>query len=423
MFKNGLFLILLNHSLSATNDTVSHKIHWNKNRKISNYSYPINIIDYTKKPYTMRQFNQNFLSTYRFSTRILSESVPKEYSDLIPVAQTMLSALYFITYTHEEGHRSVLTALNIGSISSPVFSKGVASVKGVSDNSLKNLRDSNLPNYIRLHTAGIESDYVLTQEEEELVMFQKEKIRNIYGDFAMRRLGLFLYLFSGAANQNSALSEEKDELERDVVGDDVLGAVRHLHRPNMPFFRYTAGNDMTITEKKYLSKVSYLSFLNLLSPVFIGKTTLAFSNKLNIGFSTGYILAPFGDMIEQNIYLQNNQKWSVRAFFRQFGNYHAYFLGGGLSLSNFNLSEKFIMNTSAQCWNQPEELGFYSTKGTIGGALEIKLGYIISMKPKAKLNSISLDVTFRYKTDGFIPQDPFLKEAFNTSVGITFYPL
>ncbi len=232
----------------------------------------------------------------------------------------------------------------------------------------------------------------------------------------------FFYLFSSSVFQNGHIVEGKNELERDVVGDDILGAIRHLHRPNMTFFRYTDGKDLTDIEKVYLKKVSYLSFLNLLSPVFIGKTSLAFTDKLNVGFSTGYILAPFGDMIEENIYLQKDQKWNVKAFFRQFGNNHRYFFGGGLSINNFNLSKKVMLNASAQCWNQPEELSFYATKGKIGGALEAKLGYIISMKPKAKLNWISLDLNFRYKTDGFIPQDPFLKQGFNTSIGITFCP-
>ncbi len=78
----------------------------------------------------MRQFNQNYLSTYRIFSRTINTSLPKRWGYPLAIFNFFIPNFYFIPYTHEEGHRSVLTALNIGSVSSPVFSNGVAKVTG-----------------------------------------------------------------------------------------------------------------------------------------------------------------------------------------------------------------------------------------------------------------------------------------------------
>ena len=406
----------------ASLDSLKGGIHWSKQNFSLKKRYSFLIIDYTKRPYTMRQFNQNYLSAYRLSTELIRISLPKKSAPIIGFSQVFLSSFYLLPYTHEEGHRSVLTALNIGSVSSPVFSNGVAKVTGVSDETLMHLRDSDLPNYIRLHTAGLESDFSLLQMEEELLMFQKEKLKNLYGEFYVRKLGIVSYmLFSGLGLNKRVHPLESNENDRDIVGDDVLGAVRHLHRPDMPFQRYTNHQELNENEKAYLKKVAYLSLLNLISPLFIGKTTLAVNPTLNLGFGAGYILAPFGDMMEENVYIQKNQHWNVRAFLRQFGNNQRYFLGGGLSLVDYPWKNRLMINAIAQCWNQPKGLDYNATEGKMGASLECKLGLLIPTKKSSPLQWISLDLTLRAKTQGFVPQDPYLGDAFNVALGTSIY--
>ena len=223
-----IFIILLFVNIKVISQTdsgfvKSKDIFWTKtNKKAVTQIYSTTILDYSDKPFTMRQFNEVFLSFYRGSFEILHQSVPKKYHLFLPLTQSVLSALYFVPLTHEEGHRSVLSNLNIGSVSAPLFKKGVAKVSGIQDNTLKSLRDTDLPSYIRLHTAGIESDYMISQQEEQLVMFEQEKVRNIWGDYYLRRFGALFYMFSGAfINTNHIGKEEINELDRDIVGDDV----------------------------------------------------------------------------------------------------------------------------------------------------------------------------------------------------------
>ena len=153
--------------------------------------------------------------------------------------------------THEEGHRSILTHKNIGSISQPFFnSKGAAYVKGVTDETLLNLRDTDFPTYIRLHTAGLESDNMLANEMENLLVFEEDSFNILKEEYLLRKLsaiGYHLYTFLPKMMPN--IKEDENDLENDIVGHDIWGMVRHLHRPEMEFHRYTQFKDLTTVEK------------------------------------------------------------------------------------------------------------------------------------------------------------------------------
>ena len=106
----------------------------------------------------MKQYDTNYLSAYRMLSRELVDRVSWPTATILQLGLTLFTA----PLTHEEGHRSILTTKGIGSISRPYFDGNLAAyVEGVTDATLIALRDSDLPSYIRLHTAGLESDYVL----------------------------------------------------------------------------------------------------------------------------------------------------------------------------------------------------------------------------------------------------------------------
>ncbi|RCR65612.1 hypothetical protein [Larkinella punicea] len=404
----------------STLDTVSIEKNKYKENKIGFYSFTM--IDYSDNLFTMRQFNQGYLSLYRLSSQLSYKHTSKKYQFLILPIQAIFS-LYFTPLTHEEGHRSVLTNLTIGSVSAPLFKKNVAKVTGVTDETLKKLRDNQLPYYIRLHTAGIESDYMLCQKEEELVFFNQEKLRNVAGDYYMRKVGIVLYYtFSAFSRKNSIEKEEINELDRDIVGDDVRGAVRHLYRPNMPFYRYTSNKDLTSQERKFIHKAGYLSLLNLLSPLMISKTRIKLNNNLNAGFGLGYIMAPFGGMIEENLWLNYAQKYNMHAFIRQFENKEKYFWAGGIALHNYSLSKKISLTSIVQVWSQPENLDFYALKGLFGHSGALLLSYRIFGKENSPLAWWSFDISGRVKTKGFVPEDPSLEKSHNLSFGLSFCP-
>lgn len=107
---------------------------------------------------------------------------------------SLFTALLGQAITHEQGHRSVLSELGIGSISKPFFDKHLnATVTGVSNATLIHLRDKNFPNYIRLHTAGLESDYAYLRKMDAFYGFNEENHQIMHADYLMRKFGTGYY--------------------------------------------------------------------------------------------------------------------------------------------------------------------------------------------------------------------------------------
>ena len=144
--------------------------------------YRIDIADGTNTLFTMNQFNSLVLNGYRIGFgQIDYKKITKKEKSIISSSQMLISGLLTLPFTHEEGHRSVLTEEQIGSLSSPfINSKGVAQVTGVTDAVLQNLRDTKLPNYIRLHNAGLESDFDYLKKSDALFNFKEFFLRGFY---------------------------------------------------------------------------------------------------------------------------------------------------------------------------------------------------------------------------------------------------
>lgn len=366
----------------------------------------------------MHQFGQNYLSTYRVFSRTLDDlSKHKTINSLIKFAYVSLIGL---PLTHEEGHRSILTSEGIGSVSQPFFnSKGAAYVKGVKDVELKKLRDSNLPNYARLHSAGLESDYALAYKMEGLMAFEEESYEVLQEEYFLRKLGLINYhLTSLIPSLFPDLKEEDNELKRDIVGHDIWGFARHLHRPNMSFFRYTQFGDLTAVEKRYVKNLAYKSFLNLLSPMLFGKVNFDINTNLKGNFSLGHSLSPFGDYFEQNFFLFYKKRYKIAFYLREFMNRYEIFIANGIKLHNYKLSNKIDTSIGLDIWNQPKNLSFIATDNQIGGNIYFKLKYLTFQNRSTCIKGIGLFSELFYKTDGFLPKYESLKEDFGIRLGV-----
>ena len=84
----------------------------------------------------------------------------------------------------------------------------------------------------------------------------------------MRKMGTTLYYLSNLMQSKIGIREadEPDELKRDIVGHDLYGMIRHLHRPTMDFYRYTEWDNLTSEEQKYAKRMGYMSLLNFINP-------------------------------------------------------------------------------------------------------------------------------------------------------------
>jgi hypothetical protein len=382
-------------------------------------TYEFNIYDGSES-FTMNQFTRNYLSGYRIFSRTLDEVIPnKKVSSGIKLLTVMLFGQPF---THEEGHRSVLTHKGIGSISQPFFnSNGAAYVKGVKDAELINLRNNDLPNYVRLHTAGLESDHQISNNIEELVFFEEESLNVVREEYLLRKLGFIFYHSTSLIPSISPdLKEEENELHRDIVGHDIWGMVRHLHRPNIPFYRYTSFNNLTSEEKKYSRNLAWKSFSNFLSPMLFGKTSFNLNSNLKGNFSIAYDLSPFGDYYEQNLYFFYKKKYKLILYFREFMNQNNTYLASGIKLYNYKLFNSLTTSLGFDIWNQPSDLSFTTHKGKIGGNGFLKINYSAFQSESYFVKNIGIFSGLFYKSKGFLPNYASLESDFGIRFGLSF---
>ena len=130
-----------------------------------------------------------------------------------------------------------------------------------------------------------------------------------------------------------------------------------------------------------------------------------------------YSLAPFGDFVEQNAYLIINNKYKVNPYFRQYFNKNYTFLAGGINLHNCEFGNgKYLLNTSVDFWNQPKKLDFNSNINQFGVGIKSDIGVRFTTWNNEK-KSAYFNLGASYKTNGFIPEAPSLKEDFRINLG------
>jgi hypothetical protein len=386
--------------------------------------YSFLLVDAPARLYTMRQSNENFLSAYRLGFRTLANALP-DTIDLrlkkFTKAKTMvliesLSEILLYPLSHEEGHRSILTAEGIGSISAPYYNRhGTAYVNGVRDAELKNLRDTKLPTYIRLHVAGNESDYALALRSTALLTWEKETTGILFADIFLRKLIVTSYYF---IKTDFNLPEES-ELERDIVGHDVLSAIRHLHRPEMEFTRHTKLADLTDEEKKFHNRVRYRSLINLIDPVLLTKTGFTLKNGLKFNLAGGYGMSPFGDFIDEHFWVKWG-KLNSHVYLREFQNRSTWFPAAGVEFANIPLGKRWIADATLHGWQQPKGLDFNTTQGQWGGAVDATLKYRFFSSAKTGLG-ISLNLGVVAKTQGYLIEEVALGNHVGGRFGVSIW--
>lgn len=341
-------------------------------------AYEYRIFDGTQDSFTMRQMDLAYLSTARLINRGVEGIFGDKKFLKIKISDWIDYTWPFFVYavTHEEGHRSILTAQGIGSISQPFFNYHMtAYVKGVSDNTLINFRNTNKPSFIRMYTAGIESDYMMAKREEMYAAFEFDTFSILYPDYFLRRLSIAGYLSAGiiydAAEKTGGIYkwitdlmnvvEEPDEYARDICGFDTFGAVRALFKEDYTFKRYVQFSDLSREEKDFLVKrVSYRSFLNYLSLFLFTKPNINIKDNFAISGSIGYALAPFGDFIDENIYFKwRNTGWGDLNFYfyaRQAENYNTWYPAFGVEIIELSPLKWLSISTEGHIWWQPEDM-------------------------------------------------------------------
>jgi len=381
------------------------------------WDYPFILRDDPAQLFTMRQLDQDFLSGYRLFADLVSRNVSPVISYIV---QGVFDYCFFKTLTHEEAHRSILVAEDIGAVAHVFpFEKRTGYVDGVTDATLQNLRDTKLPTFIRLHTAGLESDYMLATREEALISFGDESPRNLLVEYLFRKMALVRYLTEGLFHHDTDGPEDATELERDIVGNDVYGAIRHLFRPTMTYTRYTRLADLTDPERHYLKRIEWRSFLNLVNPNVIGVSGFSPSEDLRVNLGLGHCLGPFGDFIDEKVWLAYRRQVKVSAYLREFENLDHWFLGAGIGVLDYPVTRRVAVSAMVHYWRQPVDLSFTETSGRAGGAFDFTGRYKFPLRPGGRVDNVSLDIGLIIKSAGFLPEELALERHFGLRCGLT----
>jgi hypothetical protein len=380
-------------------------------------TYPFILMDSPARLFTMRQFDEVYLSGYRLFSDLLGKNLSPILSYTI---QGACGLLFFHTTTHEEGHRAILVGEDIGSVSHPFpFSERSGYVTGVTDATLSHLRDTKFPTFIRLHTAGFESDYMLSTREETLLSLGDESYKNLVVDYLLRKLGIIKYFTEGIFKHDTDGPEEANELERDIVGNDLYGVIRHLFRPTMEYKRYTRYADLTDQEHQYLHRVERRTFLNLANANVIGVDNFRLSNALRVNVGLGHSMGPFGDFIDEKVWLVYRGKLKLNAYLREFENLDHWFVGAGVGINDYPVAKHVDVSAMIHYWNQPLNLSFTERNGRSGGAIEATGRYKLFLSRNSWFRFLSLDLGLIYKSSGFLPEEIELGEHFGVRVGLS----
>jgi hypothetical protein len=378
--------------------------------------YPFWLYDSHVAQSSMRKTTTNYNTLCRLMYGTIDKNVKDDKLKPIYQFSLLLVQSYLGAFIHEEGHRSVLNYEGIGSISSPFPDAfGVATVRGVTDMTLKNLRDTKLPTYIRLHTAGIESDYLAVRQLRNQLAFDEDSFFAIFPQLYVENSNIVgYYATSLLAGLQPNIKEDANELKNDIVGHDVYGAIKNLHRPKENFYRYTRYEDLTADELKYMKKAAFSSLLNVLGPSFLSVR----NDKGKFSFGMGYTMTPFGSMYEQGIWMQLHRlPFGIHTYFREYDNKNAIGFGAGCLLRNVKITKNMALDIDNQFFNQPLDMDFNTKTFKTGFASELQLKYYIQ-----KITDIPmvLNMAVRYKTKGFVLGEPSLQESWNFSFGGAF---
>lgn len=411
--------------------------------------YDFSIFDGTIDSFTMQQMDINYLSVSRIVNRGVEKIFDeKEFLNVKISDWINFTWPFFINpMTHEEGHRSILTAQKIGSISQPFYNlRGAAYVKGVTNQILIDFRDSDRPSFVRMYTAGMESDYMMARREEMLAAFELDTPSVLYPDFFYRCLMVMNYHLSSTINFNAenidggigdffkwiekltSINEEENEFSRDICGFDTFGATRALFQDDYEFKRYVQYSDLTEEEKNFVVKrVAYRSFLNLFVPFLYLQPNFKIGNNISLTGSVGYTMAPFGDFFDENIYFKYRTSslcdLNFHFYARQAENYKTWYPAFGIRLMELSPFDWLSVSAGAHIWWQPTNLSFYSSDSFFGGAGEVTAKFILPQRlfPSSKaefLDGVGFVVSMLAKSEGFMPEIEQHGNHFRMSVGL-----
>jgi hypothetical protein len=247
------------------------------------------------------------------------------------------------------------------------------------------LHNSNIQDFIRLNSGGLEGQYHQIQALQKFNFYYNEDVPNLYHYWLNTFNSIFYVLSSAIPDQfdedidNWNLKEKKIP-DRDFTGPDFTAWTKALFNPTEPYEargihptgvginRYIKPSQLNDNEKKFLIKQGRLQFINLISPHLFGFSKIKLKNEEDyyFNFAFRHVLTSFGYDVFLDIFYQTT-KDNLFFAIHNYHNYKASFWGLEASLIDKKIPiENVLITAKGIVWTQPKGQSFTDKKSELG---------------------------------------------------------
>lgn len=339
-------------------------------------------------------------------------------------------------WLHEEYHRAVMTRREINSFNDMntfPFGQATVSVRKIEDEDLIRLSNNHTKDFIRLQSAGLESQYHQIQTLQKNNFYYNQDLPHIPLYWLSTMTNIIYVNQSGSTDYFDKLiddanqKERQDISKRDFTGPDFTAWASALFNPDRPYEdrgihpssvgidRYIKPSDLSQEELKYLQRQGNLQWLNLLSPHLFGFPKIKYkSNKKGdyFGiFAVRHLLTSFGNDISVDVFYQS-PKNNLFFALHNYNNLNASFWGLEAAVIDKKLlHDKLFLSGRSMIWTQPKNQSFTTTENNLGGLLRLRGSYSFGMwLPYLELEG---------KTIGWVMGNIFLEENISLRCGLS----
>jgi hypothetical protein len=340
----------------------------------------------------------------------------------------------FDGWAHEEYHRAVMTRFQVNSFNDmntfPIGSE-LISVNHVKDEDLVRFKDESPADFIRMHVAGIEGEYLMIDKLQRNNFYYNQNLPHelIY---LLATINSISYVqICANPSEADAMTDELNVMEtnieeRDFTGLDFLGWTYDLFRPNEPYAnrglhplgngidRYIKTTDLTAEELGYLKKQGRLQWINMASPMLYGFRSIRLSqNGLYGNFAMHHLLTSFGNDISCTAYLMTPKAKLLFAY-HSYQNYNRSYPAIEAQITDYETilgAQHFFITPRILLGAQPNKQEFKTNKSDFLGLVECKVEHLSK-------SFIHPYIEFSAKSDGWIAGNEFLTANFSCRAGI-----
>lgn len=341
-------------------------------------------------------------------------------------------------WLHEEYHRAMMARHHVSSFNEmntfPVGAEMV-SVNHIKDEDLIRFKKESPVDFIRMHVAGIEGEYLLVDRLQRNNFFYRQQMMHEFLYLFVTANSAMYVMMSSQPAKVDKLTDEMNQKEpeisqRDFTGFDFTAWVYDLYNPAEPYEnrgvhpsgngidRYIKTTDLSNDALSYLKRQGYYQWLNMISPMMFGVRSLKFGNQMNYNFSVRHLLTPFGNDLSLHFLLQW-QKTNLVCAWHQASNKNRSFPGIEIQLFDYPVAAGkscFLLSPKIITGLQPQQQLFLSDKPDFFVFGSLRVDYLLN-------NRILPWFECSLKTPGWIAGNEFSgsNASFRLGLSARFY--